>query len=269
MTRFALGFVGAGNMAEAVCRSILAAQVFPRDALAAFDPAPARRRLFADELGVHVAEDNRRLVESCRNVILAVKPQQIAAVLEDLKPAVQPGQLFISVVAGASSAFIAAALGRAVPVIRTMPNTPLLVGAGMTVLCRGREATAEHLAFAERIFAAAGRTLVLDEDRMDAVTAVSGSGPAYFFYLVEAMAAAGSALGLTAQDALTLAGQTALGAATMLRETHLPPEELRRRVTSPGGTTAAALAVLEARGVKDAFLDAVRAAAARSKELGR
>lgn len=268
MRKYKLGFVGAGNMAEAICRAVLANDVFSSDEISAYDPADARTQLFREQFDVNLSSDNATLVKQCETIVLAVKPQQVNDVLQSVGPVVNSDQLMISIAAGISTGVLEAGLKQAVPIVRAMPNTPLLVGVGMTGLCRGTHASDEHLKKAERIFAAAGETIITDESYMDAITALSGSGPAYFFYLVEAMQQAGVDLGLPAEQVATLAGQTCLGAGQMLLKTRVEPKELRRRVTSPGGTTEAALRVLEGRGVKECFVAAVKAACERSKELG-
>lgn len=267
--RFKIGFVGAGNMAEAICRSLISAVFYKPAQLAAADPAESRTRFFRDEFGVFICPTNAAVADQSENILLAVKPQQVPAVLAEIGPSLGQDQLIISIAAGISTGFIESATGKSIPVVRVMPNTPLMIGAGATVLCRGKFATEAHLNFAKSLFASAGITLTLEENLLDAVTAVSGSGPAYFFYLIEAMVQAAVELGITRADALALAAQTALGAARMVLETGAEPEELRRRVTSPGGTTQAAVQVLDEAAVKDAVVQAIAAAARRSKELGK
>jgi pyrroline-5-carboxylate reductase len=267
--RFKVGFVGAGNMAEAICRSLVHEAFYKPTTIAAFDPSEDRREHFRKELGVYINKDNAELVERSENILLAVKPQVMEKALAEIKPVLGPGQTIISIAAGISTRYIETTLDRLVPVIRVMPNTPLMVGAGTVALCKGQFATDAHLEFARSLFAASAVTLTVEESQMDAVTAVSGSGPAYFFYLMEAMAQAGEELGLTRENALTLATNTAFGSAKMVTELKETPEVLRRKVTSPAGTTEAAINVLDRMGVKDAFVQAMRAAAQRSKELGK
>lgn len=267
---YKLGFIGAGNMAEAVARAVLAAGLYRAQELLASDPAEPRRRLFQDELGIKVVDDNGPVGRSCAAILLAVKPQSMAQALAELSGRLQPSTLVISVAAGISTKYIAQTLGsQAWRIVRVMPNTPMLAGAGMSVLAAGKNANQEDLALARRIFDAGGRTLVLDESMMDAVTAVSGSGPAYFFYVAEALVAGGVEAGLTEADALTLAKQTMLGAAQLLLKSGEPPAGLRRKVTSPGGTTEAAIRVMEQAGLAEAIRRAVLAAADRSRQLGR
>ncbi len=267
--RFRVGFVGAGNMAEAICKSLVTILFYKPDDIAAFDVSEERTSLFRNQYGTFICRDNLSLVEQSENIILAVKPQQVPEVIEQIKPGLGQDQLLVSIAAGISTNYLETGLGRSIPVVRAMPNTPMMIGQGATALCRGKFASEKHLEFARSIFASAGIALTLDESLIDAVTAVSGSGPAYLFYLVEAMVQAGTELGLKRDDALNLAAQTALGAMRMVLETKIDPAELRQKVTSRGGTTAAAIGVLDDRNVKQNIVDAIHAAAKRSKELGK
>jgi pyrroline-5-carboxylate reductase len=268
---YELGIIGAGNMAEAIARGVIASGLYLPQQIFAADPSAARLDLFRNELGVRTTDDNAEVAQHSRILLLSVKPQMMRTALEQLRSAITADALLISIAAGISTALIETAIGtdRRPRVIRCMPNTPMLVGAGMSALSRGRHATDDDLARATRIFSAAGQVLTVDESHMDAVTAVSGSGPAYFFFLVEQMIAAGVSLGLTDTQARQLAAQTALGAATMLTTTPDTPAELRRKVTSPNGTTHAAITYLESNGWPTITADAVRAAAKRSAELSQ
>jgi pyrroline-5-carboxylate reductase len=267
--RFKIGFIGAGNMAEAICRSLISDAFYKPAQLCAYDPSEVRMAIFHNELGVFACKTNSILVRDTETIILAVKPQQMETVLTEIAPDIQSGQLFVSIAAGISTRFIEETLGRSPAVVRVMPNTPLLVGAGTAALCSGKFASKTQMELARSLFALAGITITVEESLIDAVTAVSGSGPAYFFYLVEAMVKAGERLGLSHEDALKLSANTTLGAAKMLLETGIEPEELRRRVTSPGGTTHAAISVFESANMKQTIIDALSAAAQRSKELGK
>lgn len=265
-----LGFIGAGNMAEAICRGILDGDVLAAGQILAFDPNAKRQALFRDELNVATAVDNAELLDRCRTIILAVKPQYMAEALEPVAGKVGADQLVITIAAGISTSWIANLLGPApLRVVRVMPNTPMLVGAGMSVLCPGVNATEMDVQYAEKLFAAAGQTLIVTEDLMDAVTAVSGSGPAYFFYFVEALIAGGVQAGLSEAQTAQLAKATITGAAKLLTESDDSPAELRRKVTSPGGTTEAAINSMTEGKVSEQITQAVAAAAARGKELGR
>ena len=267
MADYQLGIIGAGHMAEALLRGAVGANVIDRSAVLAADPSLDRRRLLTSDLGITCVEDNASAA-ACRRVLLAVKPQVMEAVLADIAPAVDAAATVISIAAGIRTAFIRDRLGGKGRIVRVMPNTPMLVGAGAAALCVGAGADESDLTWAERLFAACGSTVRVTEPMIDAVTAVSGSGPAYFFYLVEAMVEAGLAEGLSADTALALAVQTCTGAGRLLAESGEKPEVLRARVTSPNGTTQAAIEALDAAGVKDALVAAVRRAAERSRELG-
>ena len=262
-----IGFFGAGNMAEALCRGLLSAGV-PAKELFASDLAEDRRAYFKKELGVKTTNDNRKILTKSNVVVFAVKPQNVMELLAILSPS-PADKLFVSICAGVTTGFIEKQLSGTPRVVRAMPNTPMLVGKGVTAICRGQWATEDDLAVAKEIFGVASLLVDVDEGQMDAVTAVSGSGPAYFFHLVEAMVAAGVKLGLSEEAALVLAKETCLGAGALLAESDDPPEELRRKVTSPGGTTFAAIAKMTEAGLKEIVIAAVEAAAARSKEIGR
>ena len=259
-----LGVIGAGNMAEAIVRGILNAGVLKASQIVASDLSQARRDLFSNQLKIATSEKPN---VAAKVILLSVKPQQMSAVLGLIRSSAQPDTLFISIAAGVRSETIESALGGAI-VVRAMPNTPMLVGTGMTAICRGSKATAEHLATARRLFECAGKVVEVDESQMEAVTAVSGSGPAYVFYLAEQMISSGVALGLSAEQAKTLALQTIAGAGQMLITSADEPAELRRKVTSPGGTTQAAIETLDELHVPMAIERAITAASERGKELG-
>ncbi|MBM4017525.1 MAG: pyrroline-5-carboxylate reductase [Planctomycetes bacterium] len=264
-----LGFLGAGNMAEALARGVLRADLLrPRDMLAS-DPDAGRRRLFERELKVPALEDNRALVERSPVVVVAVKPQVFDKAVAPLGSLFGPKKLLISICAGVSTAHVEEVAATGTRVVRAMPNTPMLVGRGMAAVCGGKHATDTDLAKAQRLLGAAAQVIRVPEDLMDAVTAVSGSGPAYFFYLAEKLAAAGVELGLADEDARLLSRVTFEGAAKLLAESADQPEELRRRVTSPGGTTEAAIKTLDAMNFGPTVSAAVKAARDRAGELGR
>jgi len=238
------------------------------EAIIASEPLLERRQYIHSEIGVACQTDNLAAA-ACRRVVLAVKPQSIGRVLDEIAPAVKPDTTVISIAAGISTSVLDDRLGGSGCIVRVMPNTPMLVGCGISAICAGPRARQEDLDFTQSLFAASGSTVLVDEQMMDAVTAVSGSGPAYFFYLVEAMIAAGVAEGLSNEVAALLATQTCIGAGKLLAESGQPPEELRERVTSPGGTTQRAIETLEACRVTEALVRAVRAAAERSRQLAK
>jgi len=269
MTKYHLGFIGAGNMAEAIARGVIRTKRFRAEELIAADPANPRRMLFKNDLGVHCTSDNRRAARNAEILLVAVKPQQAEAVLSGIADAVPDTALVITIMAGIGTGLVESALGDRGRVVRVMPNTPMLVGAGVSAICPGKKATREDLHKVEAIFSAAGTTVHVSEEAMNAITAVSGSGPAYFFYLVEAMIAGGVRAGLDEKIAEQLASQTCLGAGQMLTQKDLSAVELRQRVTSPGGTTQAAVECLDAGKVNTLIADAVSAAAQRAEELGK
>jgi pyrroline-5-carboxylate reductase len=267
---YALGIIGAGNMAEAIARGIIAKQVLRPGEIIAADTAPQRRELFTNELRVKAVEDNAAVAGDAATILLSVKPQHMAAALAAIAPVMSPKTLVVSIAAGISSAFIEKHLGggKSWRVIRTMPNTPMLVGEGMVAMSAGAHATREDLAAARKLFEAAADVIEVDEEKMDAVTAVSGSGPAYFFFLVEQMIRAAQELGMTPAQAKLLATKTAAGAAKMLASSADPPEVLRRKVTSPGGTTEAAITHMTKQNWPQITVDAIKAAQQRGRELG-
>ena len=267
---YELGIIGAGNMAEAIVRGVLSAGLLKPNQIIAADVAAPRRDLFQNVLGIKAIEDNSAVASTSRRLLLSVKPQQIQTALAGIGGVMNVETRVISIMAGISTAYIEKHLGsgKAWRVIRTMPNTPMLVGEGMVGLCPGTHATVEDIADAKRLFEAAATVIEVSEDKIDAVTAMSGSGPAYFFYFVEHMIRAGESLGLTADQAKMLAIKTVVGAAKMLATSPDSAQELRRKVTSPGGTTQAAITHFDENHLGDIIGAAITAAAKRSKELG-
>jgi pyrroline-5-carboxylate reductase len=273
-----LGFIGAGNMAEALARGLIENKVFKASELIASDVDAARRRKFKGGLKIEVTTDNLKVLNSSRAVLLAVKPQTIDAVLVELARAGDgasrkgglASKLFVSIAAGVTLGRLENALGGRARVIRVMPNAPAMVGQGMAALVRGRNATRADEAFALKIFRAVGDAVALkDEALLDAVTALSGSGPAYVYLFAKSLADAGVAQGLPAELALRMALKTIRGAEENMRRSPMAAAELIRIVASPGGTTEAALKQLGADGFSDIVARAIHAAAERSRELGR
>ena len=262
-----IGFIGAGNMAEAFIKGIIAAQIYPPEAIIASDLLLPRLKFLKSEYGINTTTDNRVLVSESATVFLSVKPQNMSDVLETIKGRLPKNSVVLSIAAGITTDFLAGKLGE-VPIIRTMPNTPAMVGEGVSAIYN-RSAGKKALEGAVRLLGAVGKTVVVeDENLLDAVTAVSGSGPAYFFLLMEEMAAAAEALGLSAEAAEVLVCQTAKGAgvlAAMARERNESPASLRKKVTSPGGTTEAAIAVFQ----KHRFGEIVKEALTRGRDRGR
>lgn len=264
---YELGLIGGGNMAEAIVKPALDQSVLDPGRIIIADPSPDRRRLFED-LGVATTEANAAVATSAEQVMIAVKPQMLDDIAETLRQIDPDNQVILSIMAGISTTKIEQTLGTSARIIRIMPNTPLLAGAGMAAISLGPNARQGDEALALRLFQAAGDALTLDEKHMDAVTAVSGSGPAYVFYLAEAMSEAARSLGLDDNLADRLVRQTVFGAAKLMREAPETPAELRQKVASPGGTTQAALEFMDAQQVSAHIQDAVRRAADRSRELG-
>jgi pyrroline-5-carboxylate reductase len=261
-----VGTVGGGNMAEAILRGLLRAGL-SADQLCASDVSAERRRLLREELGIHTTESNAEVAQRAEVVVLAVKPQQLEAAAQTLPR--DGGPLYLSIVAGATSAGLRRLLGAGARIVRTMPNTPALVGAGVTAVANDSGAEPADVERACAILRAVGEVVEVPESALDAVTGLSGSGPAYVFLLIEALTEAGVREGLGSATARTLALETVHGAARLARETGEHPALLRERVTSPGGTTAAGLAALEAGSFRATLAAAVRAATQRSRELGK
>ena len=270
-TQYEIGVIGAGNAAEGIVHGILRNTVIFDDRLIASDPAESRRKVFADRFNIAVTDDNRRVVENSYIVILAVKPQQFIEVCKGFADLVSDHHLIVSIMAGVSTSAIESLFPSAkARVVRTMPNLPVHVGAGMAGVCKGKYAQEVDLLRAQRLFDAGGRSIVIqDESLMDAVTAVSGSGPAYFYYFVEALTAAGVEAGLSLQQSDILAKQACFGAARMMLESGEPPAVLREKVTSPGGTTQAALESMVENHVFDHLKSAFLSAWRRSQALGK
>jgi pyrroline-5-carboxylate reductase len=264
-----IGFLGAGNMGEALIKGVLAAKLVTPDRIQITDVRPDRAKDLDRQYGVHVAADNAALVRGSDIVVLAVKPQIMAAVLAEIAPAVSRAQLLISIAAGVSTATLRAGLGKDARLIRVMPNTPALVLEGATAIARGTGLEPGDLEVASELFSAVGRVVTLSEDAMDAVTGLSGSGPAYVAIVVESLADGGVKMGLDRATAMILATQTVLGAARLLLDTGMHPGALKDMVSSPGGTTIAGIGALEEGGIRTTFISAVERATLRSRELGR
>jgi pyrroline-5-carboxylate reductase len=266
-TSRSIAIVGAGKIGEALMGGLLAGGLDPA-ALMFTERYPARAAQLTALYGVRSVEVTEAAA-TADVVVVAVKPQDIEPVLTDLHGAVRPGTLVVSLCAGLPTGLYERSLPAGVPVVRVMPNTPMLVGEAMSAISAGTHATDEHLQIVEDLLLAVGKVVRVPESQQDAVTALSGSGPAYFFFLVEAMIDAGILLGLPRNVSAELIIQSAVGSAKMLRESGEHPVMLREAVTSPGGTTIAAIRELENHGVRAALLAAIEAAAVRSAELGR
>ena len=262
-----LSFIGAGSMAEAMIRGLLHKGVFPPEEITASVPRAERMRELESTYGIRVTHDNREAARA-RIVLLSVKPQILSRVLDEIADAIDPESLVISIAAGVPVAAIQSRLAAGTRVVRAMPNTPALVDAAATAIAGGEHARESDLEDAKRIFDAVGLTVILDESQLDAVTGLSGSGPAYVFLILEALSDAGVKVGLSRRTAQLLAAQTVLGSARLLLETNEHPGRLKDMVTSPGGTAITGLHTLEAGGVRTTLMNAVEAATKRSRELG-
>jgi len=263
-----LAVLGCGNMGSAIVRGVIEAGVFENEELLGYDVVQEKAGRLEEELGIRAERDIELVVREADIILIAVKPQNMRELLEQLRGLVGKDKLVISIAAGIRTEFIEGVLGE-IPVVRVMPNTPALVGEGMAAVCCGRFAGDSEAEIAEKIFGALGKVIRVREEQMDAITALSGSGPAYLFFLIEIMEEAARSLGIEPEKAQLLARQTALGAAKLAVEAGVDARELRRQVTSPGGTTEAAFKVLEEAGVGEIFVRAIQAAARRSEELSR
>ncbi len=264
------GLIGGGVMGEALLSRLIAQQIYSPDEVVVSERLPQRREFLAQQYGVQVTDDNQAVAQATEVLLLAIKPQVFDAVVAQLKERVEveTSQLVISILAGVTLWQLEKAFPKQ-PIIRAMPNTPATVGAGIAALASGTHANQQHLQQARVIFQAVGEVVEVSESLMDAVTGLSGSGPAYVAIMIEALADGGVAAGLPRVLASALALQTVLGTSQLLQQSKMHPAELKDRVTSPGGTTIAGIAQLERAGFRSALIEAVVAAYRRSQELGQ
>ncbi len=262
-----IGFIGGGNMAEAIIKGLIQGGVAAGSILVS-EPNQARRDLLVERYGIELAAGSRDVVETCDLIVLAIKPQLTDEVLAGIAPFFTDAKLLVSILAGVTSRTLESHLKGSPRVIRVMPNTPALVGEGATALCPGAHASQDDLDAACRLFGAIGVVQTVGEYQMDAVTGLSGSGPAYVYTVIEALADGGVLEGLSREAALELAVQTVIGAARMVQQSGEHPAVLRDKVCSPAGTTIAAVRTLEEKGLRAALIGAVSSAAGRSRELG-
>jgi pyrroline-5-carboxylate reductase len=267
MQKKKIGIIGAGNMGEAILRGLH--QKGMAKGIVVSEMRPDRGAYIKKNYGVDTIADNRELASQVQVIILAVKPQELKGVLQEIGPVLDSTTLLISIAAGASLGAIASILAKDVRLVRAMPNIAALALESATALSPGSEVTAEDMEIAREIFNAMGRTVIIPESLMDAVTGMSGSGPAYVSLFIEALADGGVRMGLPRKDALEMAIQTVLGTARLLSEHGEDPARLKDKVASPGGTTIAGIAALEAKGFRGAVMEAVAAATQRSKELAK
>jgi pyrroline-5-carboxylate reductase len=264
-----IGFIGAGNMAEAMIRGLVRGRHVPAVHVVASAPRQERLDELKRDYAIDVTTVNREVVERCGLIVMSVKPQILEKVLREVAEHMRPGTLVVSIAAGIDTASIEATLPDDMRVVRAMPNTPALVGAGATAISPGKHASAADMAVARALFDAVGITVELEETHLDAVTGLSGSGPAYIFLILEALADAGVKVGLSRRNAQRLAAQTVMGSAKMLLETDEHPGKLKDMVTSPGGTAIAGLHTLEQGGLRTTLINAVETATKRARELGQ
>lgn len=264
-----IGFIGAGNMATAMIKGLTESGIYPPDQLQASDTDKGVLEKISDQFGLVCHSSNGALVRESSTIVLCVKPQVVRGVLEEVKGEIREDHLIISIAAGIPLQMIHTILGRDIPLVRVMPNTPALIQRGISALAGGEQATRDHMAIARSIFEAVGETVEVEESVMDAVTALSGSGPGYVFRMMECMVEAGVGVGLKREISLQLVTQTFLGAAHLARESEVALSRLREMVTSPGGTTAAALASFDKMGLEETIKKGVEAAHRRSLELGK
>lgn len=266
--RLKIGFIGAGNMAEALMKGIISAGMAKAEEVVASEIVPERREYITRTAGVRTVSDNIEVVRSSEVLILAVKPNQVGMVLDEMKPYLTNAHLLISIAAGVKISFIESHINQGVRVVRVMPNQPCLVGESASGFAMGKCVKKEDKETVQKVLNSVGVAFCLDEKLLDAVTGLSGSGPAYIYMIIEAMADGGVLAGLPRDVALQLSAQTVIGAGKTYLETKKHPGELKDMVTSPGGTTIEGIRILEEAAVRGAFIDAVEAAANKSKEMG-
>ena len=264
-----VGAIGGGKMGEALIGGMISGRLVSSESITVSDILAERLDYFGNKYQVNVTRNNREAVKNADIVILSVKPQNMTEVLEDVSCMIDETKLIISIAAGITTRFIEEHLQKGVRVIRAMPNTPALIGEGAAAIAKGDNASEDDLAMARHIFDSVGLTVVVKEDLMDAVTGLSGSGPAYGFVIIEALSDAGVNMGLSREIALKLSAQTLLGAAKLCLKGEKHPAELKDMVASPGGTTIAGLKAIEKGNLRATLIAAVEAATIRSRELGR
>jgi pyrroline-5-carboxylate reductase len=262
-----IAFLGAGNMAAALIRGIIEAELTKPEDIIISDINKEKLKIRNEKLKVKAAENNGQAIKEADVIILAVKPNDMEGLLNEIKDSLEPKNLVISIVAGITTSYIEEKVGKKIGIIRVMPNISVAVKEGASAFSIGKYVSQEQEEIAESIFGAVGKAVKVEESLMDAVTALSGSGPAYIFYIITSLVEAAVSLGLDEKTAITLANQTVLGSAKLLQETAEEPATFKEKVTSKGGTTEAALLVLDEGKLKETLDKALKAAAKRSKEL--
>lgn len=264
-----VGFIGAGKMASAIIKGLISSGLFSGDRIMAAEINTINAQKAENELGIKTTPEAEDVVKQCDIIVIATKPFVVKDLLQKIKNVVSEKQIVISIAAGISTSLIEKILDKPVEVIKVMPNTPALLGCGMSAVCKGRYATEETLELALDMFSKLGRAIKCEEKDIDAITGVSGSGPAFYYYLINEIARAGEKLGLDYKTALTLSAQTALGAAKMILETGLTPEELITNVTTPGGTTAEGNKVLNESNISQILRKTVQKTAEKSAAMAK
>ncbi len=264
-----IGFIGAGNMATALIKGILSAELFPSDSVYASDLDIEKLDTLKEDFGINtIFKNNAELVDKVDIVVLSVKPQILDKIVKEISHVLDESKFIISIAAGIPTELIERIADKKLRVIRSMPNTPALILEGATAVSPGNHATENDLRLAKEIFSAVGVVAIVDETQMDAVTGLSGSGPAYIFMIIEALSDAGVKMGLSRKVAMKLAAQTVAGAAKLQIDSQMHPGRLKDMVTSPGGTAIAGLHTLEQGGIRTTLMNAVESATMRAKELG-
>ena len=262
-----LGFIGTGNMAGAIMGGIIGQGVIGASEIIGSDLSEAGRQRVKEMYGIHVTAENKEVVESAEKIVLSVKPQFYPSVIAEIKDFVKDGQMIITIAPGKTLAWLEEQFGKQVKIVRTMPNTPAMVGEGMTAVCANEYVQREELEDVLHILGAFGKTEVISEHLMDVVVSTSGSSPAYVFMMIEAMADAAVADGMARSQAYKFAAQAVLGSAKMVLETGKHPGELKDMVCSPGGTTIEAVRVLEEKGFRSALIEAMKTCAEVSRHM--
>ena len=262
-------FIGAGKMASAIIKGLLSSQTFDRNHVIAAEVNENTAKLASENFGIKVYSQAQEAVSKADIVLIATKPFVVPELLESIKGSINENQLIISIAAGITFEKVEKALGHDKRIVRVMPNTPALLECGMSAICKNNSATPEDLNTVETIFSKIGKVIKCEEKDIDAVTGVSGSGPAFYYYIINAIAKAGENLGLDYKTALTLSAQTALGAAKMIMETGSTPEELITAVTTPGGTTAEGNKVLNESNISEILFETVRKTAEKSALMSK
>lgn len=262
-----LGLIGTGNMASAIIGGIIKKQMVSADDIIGSDKSEQGRQRAKEQFGIHVTEDNKEVAEKSGVLILAVKPQFYATVIEEIRDVIREEQIVITIAPGKTLAWLGQQFGKKVKIVRTMPNTPALVGEGMTAMCPNEHMTAEGTDYVKTLLESFSRVEIISEHLMDVVVSTSGSSPAYVFMMIEAMADAAVSGGMSRQQAYQFAAQAVLGSAKMVLETGMHPGELKDMVCSPGGTTIEAVRTLEEYGFRTAIIEAMKACEDKSKSM--